>query len=118
MSCSTPSVCATSFSSFRAGRPVFQGTVAVARDLLPPRLRLTSRETPLRLPGVARVAATRAAGDGWTDYEVALRPGADPADLLETCTAQGFVLRRFEVERASLHEVFLHLVGGQAEAAP
>jgi ABC-2 type transport system ATP-binding protein len=100
------------------GRPVFQGTVAQARDLLPARLRLTSRAPPVRLPGVIRAAAVGTAGDGWTDYAVALRPGADPADLLEACTAEGFALRGFEVERASLHEVFLHLVGGQAEAAP
>ena len=100
------------------GRPVFQGTVAAARDLLPPRLRLTSREAPTRLPGVTRSAIASTSGDGWTNYEVALRPGADPADLLEACTTQGFALRRFEVERASLHEVFLHLVGGQVEATP
>jgi ABC-2 type transport system ATP-binding protein len=99
------------------GRPVFQGTVAQARDLLPPRLRLTSRETPVRLPGVAHAAAVGTDGEGWTDYEVALRAGADPGRLLEACTADGFALRGFEVERPSLHEVFLHLVGGQGEAA-
>ncbi|HEY2049725.1 MAG TPA: ATP-binding cassette domain-containing protein [Caulobacteraceae bacterium] len=98
------------------GRPVFQGTVAQAQALLPPRLRLTSRETPIQLPGVAHAAAASAA-DGWTDYDVALRPGADPADLLEACTIKGFALRNFDVGRPSLHEVFLHLVGGQGEAA-
>jgi ABC-2 type transport system ATP-binding protein len=99
------------------GRAVFQGSVDDARGLLPARLRVTCRASPLQLSGVARAAARNPAADGWTDYDVALLPGADPADLLESCTADGFALRRFEVERASLHEVFLHLVGGQPETA-
>jgi ABC-2 type transport system ATP-binding protein len=99
------------------GRSVFHGTVAEARSLLPSRLRLKAREAPARLAGVANATAMGAAVDGWTDYEVALSPGADPGDLLEACTADGFPLREFQVERASLHEVFLHLVGGQSEAS-
>jgi ABC-2 type transport system ATP-binding protein len=99
------------------GRLVFEGSVAQASAVLPPRLRLTSREAPARLPGVASAVSCGAAGEGWTQYEVTLRAGADPADLLQACTAGGFPLRGFEVERANLHEVFLHLVGGRSEAA-
>jgi ABC-2 type transport system ATP-binding protein len=99
------------------GRSVFHGTVAEARSLLPPRLRLTARQAPGALPGVARATPVGAGADGWREYEVALRPGADPGDLLEACTADGFPLREFQVERPSLHEVFLHLVGGQSEAS-
>ncbi|MBV8682125.1 MAG: ATP-binding cassette domain-containing protein [Caulobacteraceae bacterium] len=100
-----------------AGKSVFQGTVGEARNLLPARLRVTARGAPDRLAGVVRAAAVRTQADGWTDYEVALAPGADPGDVLEACTANGFPLRAFQVERASLHEVFLHLVGGQSGVA-
>ena len=99
------------------GRLVFQGTVAEARAQLPSRLRVTAREAPGQLAGVAHAVAVSPPVGGWTNYELSLLPGADPADLLEACTAHGFPLRGFEVERASLHEVFLHLVGGPSEAS-
>jgi ABC-2 type transport system ATP-binding protein len=101
------------------GRLVFQGDVEAARDQLPVRLMVTSRCDPSRLPGVVSAVAQGPAGDGWTAYELAAAPGVSPGDLLELCTAQGFALRRFEPRRASLHEVFLHLVGSAApESAP
>ena len=98
------------------GRKVFQGDQEAARALLPGRLTLTARKDPKDLPGVVSAARLGAARDGWTDYDVALKPGAGSAALLEACTAGGFPLRRFEERRASLHEVFLHLVGGAEDA--
>lgn len=92
------------------GRKVFQGSQEEARALLPGRLLLTARGDPRTLPGVEAAAGTPAA-DGWTDWNVTLRPGAASDALLEACTAGGFPLRRFETHRASLHEVFLHVVG-------
>jgi ABC-2 type transport system ATP-binding protein len=50
--------------------------------------------------------------DGWQEWDVTLAPGREPADLLQYCTANGFVLRSFDLHRPSLHDVFLHLVGG------
>jgi ABC-2 type transport system ATP-binding protein len=97
------------------GRKVFEGTQDEARAALPPRLTLTSRADPHGLPGVAHAQGVGFAGDGWTRYEVALAPGADPADLLEACTAQGFALRGFDTHRPALHEVFIHLVGADQE---
>jgi ABC-2 type transport system ATP-binding protein len=95
------------------GRKVFQGDQEAARAQLPARLSLTARADPGKLPGVERAEAAAGGGrDGWTDWEITLAPGASAAALLEACTATGFVLRRFETHRASLHEVFLHLVGG------
>ena len=52
---------------------------------------------------------------GWTRYQVALKPSADPGALLEACTAQSFALRSFDIHRPALHEVFIHLVGGGSE---
>jgi ABC-2 type transport system ATP-binding protein len=60
---------------------------------------------------VASAVANGPAGEGWTDWTVSLAPGAEPGDLLQACTAQGFALRGFDLHKPSLHEVFLHLVG-------
>jgi ABC-2 type transport system ATP-binding protein len=96
------------------GRKVFQGDQDEARAQLPARLSLAARADPAGLPGVERAKASGAARDGWTDWEITLKPGASPAALLEACTTGGFALRRFDIHRASLHEVFLHLAGGDA----
>ena len=97
------------------GRKVFEGTQEEARGALPSRLTLTSRTDPAALPSVASASALGPARDGWTDFEVALQPGADPGALLETCTTQGFALRSFDLHRPSLHEAFIHLVGTDQE---
>jgi ABC-2 type transport system ATP-binding protein len=99
------------------GRKVFQGDQEEARAQLPARLTLTAKGDPKALKGVAKATARGAARGGWTDYDVALAPGAAAADVLEACTAKGFPLRGFDVRRPSLHEVFLHLVGGSEETS-
>ena len=50
-------------------------------------------------------------GGGWAEYSLALDPGVDAGDVLQRCTASGLPLRRFEERRATLHDVFVHLVG-------
>ncbi|THD77557.1 MAG: ATP-binding cassette domain-containing protein [Phenylobacterium sp.] len=100
------------------GRQVFQGDQEAARAQLPGRLTLTAKTDPKGLPGVASATVLGPASRGWTDYEVALAPGAAAGALLEACTTGGFALRRFETHRASLHEVFLHLVGADEEIQP
>jgi len=97
------------------GRKVFEGTQDEARAALPPRLTLTSRADPAGLPGVVSAARLDAPAEGWTRFEVALKPGADPGAVLESCTAQGFALRSFDIHRPALHEVFIHLVGAGQE---
>lgn len=92
------------------GRKVFEGTQEAARNLLPGRVALTARATPKDLPGVQVVRAA-AEQDGWTDWEVTLAPGADSGDLLQAAIERGFSLRRFETQRTTLHDVFIHLVG-------
>jgi ABC-2 type transport system ATP-binding protein len=96
------------------GRKVFEGTQAEARAKLPPRLSLTAMADPAQLPGVASAVAAGPARDGWQEWNVTLAPGREAADLLQHCTAHGFALRSFELHRPSLHDVFLHLVGGEA----
>jgi ABC-2 type transport system ATP-binding protein len=98
------------------GRKVFEGTQDEARATLPARLSLVSRSSPVGLPGV--VEAIEGMGEGeWQGWEVRLSPGTDAADLLQACTERGFALRRFEQRRPSLHDVFLHLVGGEGAQA-
>ena len=55
------------------------------------------------------------AADGWTDWDVVLGAGAEPGDLLQACIERGFALRNFEIRRASLHDVFIALVGAPLE---
>jgi ABC-2 type transport system ATP-binding protein len=97
------------------GRKVFEGTQEEARNSLPSRVVLTARSDPAQLPGVASASALAAEGAGWTQFEVELHSGSKPADVLEACTRDGFPLRRFDVNRPALHEVFIHLVGGDQE---
>ena len=94
------------------GKKIFEGTLAEARKSVAPRLLLSSRADPASLPRVAS-ALRKETENGWTDWDVALTPGADPGDLLEAATAQGFALRRFESHTPSLHDVFIHLVGAE-----
>ncbi|UYY57761.1 ABC transporter ATP-binding protein [Sphingomonas sp. S2-65] len=99
------------------GRKLFEGTQDAARATLPVQLTLTARRWPGELSGVLDAREAGVPADGWTAWEVRLEPGTDPGDILEQCTTRGFALRRFEQRRPSLHEVFLHIVGG-AEVQP
>ena len=97
------------------GRKKFEGTLEQARAQLPTRLSVIARQDPSSLAGVES-AEDRGATDGdWRRWDVRLAPGIAPGDVLEQCTAKGFPLRRFEQQLASLHDVFVHLVGA-AEA--
>ena len=93
------------------GRKKFEGDLDQARALLPARLTVTARDLPGDLPGLDRAEQQGEAQDGWREWALTLRPGAAPGDLLEHCTRSGVALRRFEERRASLHDVFLHMVG-------
>ena len=99
------------------GRKVFEGTQAEARQALPSRLTLTSRNDPGALLGVVGASASGAPEAGWTRFEVVLDERTTPADLLEYCTANGFPLRSFDVSTPTLHEVFIHFVGAERETA-
>jgi ABC-2 type transport system ATP-binding protein len=93
------------------GRKEFEGNLDQARALLPARLTVTARAALDGVPGVANCEPAADGTDGWRDWAITLQPGAVPGDLLEHCSAGGIVLRRFEERRASLHDVFLHMVG-------
>ena len=95
----------------KKGAKQFEGTPDEAREILPTKIRLTSQLDPATLAGVAHVEAEGAGADGWHEHVVTLAPDTKAATLLEQLTASGTPLRRFDVDRASLHDVFVHLVG-------
>jgi ABC-2 type transport system ATP-binding protein len=93
------------------GRKVFDGDQEQAKAMLPGRVRLCAKTDPSRLPGVAAAEQLPSIEDGWTDWQIVLKPGAEPGDLLQACIETGFALRGFEARSATLHDVFLHLAG-------
>jgi ABC-2 type transport system ATP-binding protein len=99
------------------GQKVFDGSQEAAKAMLPSRLRLRARSDPSSLPGVATAEPMPAVDEGWTEWQVVLKPGAEPGDLLQACVQGGFALRDFEAHSATLHDVFLHLAGPPPEAA-
>lgn len=99
------------------GAKLFEGTQDEARATLSVRLTVVAKHSPADLDGVATARAVRVPDGDWTEWDVRLEPGRAPGELLERCTGQGFPLQRFEQHRPSLHDVFLHIVGG-VEARP
>jgi len=94
------------------GRKLFEGTQAEARARLPARLLLMARADPSPLPGVACAVAAGEMEGGWRQWDVTLETGREPGALLQYCTENGFALRGFDLHKPSLHDVFLHMVGG------
>ena len=93
------------------GKKRFEGTLDEARAQLPARLVVSARQSLAGLACVERCEPVGSAVDGWQEWDVELSPGAAAGDLLQICTEQAVPLRRFEEQRASLHDVFLHIVG-------
>ena len=84
-----------------------------ARDLLPSRIDAVAKDTIEKVPGLAKAKRGKALGDGWHEYTLTVPPEGDAGAVLEHCTANGVPLRQFAEQRASLHEVFVQLVGDE-----
>ena len=93
------------------GRKKFEGTLDQARAELPARLAVVAKDDPSRIPGVESAEDRGEAEAGWRRWDVRLAPGVEPGHVLEQCVAEQFPLRRFEQVHASLHDVFVHIVG-------
>ncbi|WP_120716835.1 ABC transporter ATP-binding protein [Tsuneonella amylolytica] len=100
----------------RKGAKRFEGTLNEARDELPATIDAVARDGIRTVPGVTEARAKADLGDGWHQWALDLAPGASAGDILERCTEQGVALRRFEERRATLHDVFVHLVGDDPAA--
>jgi ABC-2 type transport system ATP-binding protein len=107
------------------GRKVFEGTIPEARRLLARRVRIQTEDAvePLRaLPEVTqarRIESPKpsASGNGSAEWEFELNEKADPQSILQTCFAHGIRLKSFNQSDATLHEIFVHLVGTEAKEA-
>jgi ABC-2 type transport system ATP-binding protein len=93
------------------GRKKFEGTLDQARGELPARLIVIAKQDPSTLDGVESAEDKGEAEPGWRRWSVLLEPGVAAGDVLERCVAKQFPLRRFEQVQASLHDVFVHIVG-------
>lgn len=100
----------------RKGAKRFEGTLDEARDQLPATIDAIAREPIAALPGVGTATKVADLGDGWCEWALGLAPGVSAESLLEQCTTRGLALRRFEARRATLHDVFVHLVGADPAA--
>ncbi len=103
------------------GRTLFAGTVEEARATQGVRIAL-ALDRPLApdlaLPGVCRIEHAPEARE--RPWRLALAPGSAVGPVLEALVAAGLAIRDIDVERPSLHDVFLALVGedGPEAAAP
>lgn len=100
----------------RKGSKRFEGTIDKARDQRPATIDAVARDGIGSVPGVMAARSKVDLGGGWHERALGLAPGACAEDVLEACTAQGVALRRFEERRATLHDVFVHLVGADPAA--
>jgi ABC-2 type transport system ATP-binding protein len=95
------------------GRKVFDGTVAGARGLLPPKIRIRC-DASLPPERLERFGTMTVNPDGAEqDIDIALANGFSPRDILKTCIDAGAGLSNFAVQEPSLHDVFVHLVGAK-----
>jgi ABC-2 type transport system ATP-binding protein len=98
------------------GRKKFEGTLDEAHAELPARLSVIAKQDPSALPGVESAKDLGESEKGWRKWDVRLEQGVAPGDVLERCIAEQFPLRRFEQLHASLHDVFVHIVGSPEAA--
>jgi len=104
------------------GRKVFDGTVSEAHAIIPRRVVLETRgdiHSVRQLDGVLSVqeqapedGSVRASGI--RQWELYVKEQADPQQILQHCFENGVSLSRFDFTQASLHDVFVHLVGKEA----
>jgi ABC-2 type transport system ATP-binding protein len=97
----------------KKGRKRFEGTIDGARAQLPARLSAVAKDDLSKLPGVLKAEPTTTDNPDWREWSLQLETGVDPGQVLEHCTANGIALRRWDHHQASLHDVFVQLVGDE-----
>ena len=107
------------FLIIAGGKRRFLGDIAAARAARPPRLLVRSRDPADWLAnarGVRAVAARDSDDAGEREYELTLAAGVDPQTILKAAFEAGMRLTRFDLARASLHEIFVELAGEETPA--
>ena len=97
----------------RRGRKRFEGTPDEARAQLPSTIDAVAPAAIADIPGVRHATRLRAMDNGFSEWTLDLAPGIAAEDVLQHATGRGLPLRRFEERRATLHDVFVHLVGDE-----
>ncbi|OFX02533.1 MAG: hypothetical protein A3E78_02375 [Alphaproteobacteria bacterium RIFCSPHIGHO2_12_FULL_63_12] len=103
------------------GRNRFEGTLDEARAKFPPKLIIRTRDPVAalaRAPGVININAAPTRADEDPSYAVELARGVDPNTVLRAAFDAGLHLSRFEHANASLHDIFVDLVGDAGAPAP
>lgn len=95
----------------KKGRKRFEGTLAEARAQLPARLTAVAKADLSALPGVSHAEPAALPGSEWREWSLKLEAGVDPGEVLEHCSSHGIGLRKWDHHQASLHDVFVQLVG-------
>ena len=95
----------------RQGRKRFEGTPDEARAQLPSTIDAVAPPAIAELEGVAKAVRRGSQRDDMHQWTLDLAPGVSAGEVLERATQRGLPLRRFEERRATLHDVFVHLVG-------
>ena len=95
----------------KQGRKRFEGTIAEARAQLPATLTAIAKADLSDLPGVSAAVSSSLPDADWREWALTLAAGVDPGAVLEDCSARGIPLRRWDHHQASLHDVFVQLVG-------
>ena len=98
----------------RKGRKRFEGTPDEAQAQLPSTIDAVAPPAIGEIEGVAKASHRRALEDGLSEWTLDLAAGVTAGDVLQRAVARGLPLRRFEERRATLHDVFVHLVGDEA----
>lgn len=102
------------------GKKVFDGTIPEAKRAIPKRVLISSSDDVkvLRtLPGVLGMEPLAEQSKEVPTWEIQMREGADPQEILNACFQSRIHLRRFDQSDPSLHEVFIRLVGPEAGEA-
>jgi ABC-2 type transport system ATP-binding protein len=107
------------------GRKIFDGTLEDIHAVIPRRVILECQGdiAPLLqaegIVGVSKsVAEMHGRADGSALWEIQIQEHVNPQLILQRCFESGIVLTRFEHTQASLHDVFVHLVGSEARDHP
>jgi len=103
------------------GKKVFDGTINEARAIIPRRVVLECKEdisAMSHLDGVLSVQEMQPEDEEHDrdsrQWEIYIRDQADPQTILKHCFQNNIHLSRFDFNQASLHDVFMHLVGPEA----
>jgi ABC-2 type transport system ATP-binding protein len=107
------------------GKKIFDGSIAEAKQVIPRRVHIETRDDISPVRGLKEVVCVRAIengkgeiqANGLSHWEVELRENADPQGILQTCFAQNIRLHSFTQSEPSLHEVFVRLIGPEAKEA-